>query len=192
MKYYAGIGSRDTPDNILDMMEVLAKYLGFLAYTLRSGGAEGADTAFELGVCDHNQKEIYLPWKNFNHDDPKRKTLEISPLFLDALPKEIQWKGAEIAEHYHPRWRALSYGAKKLHTRNVFQIMGKDLNTPVEFVVCWTSDGKASGGTGQALRIAQDKGIQIYNLFSNSEAKTLINRIRKEMDELKATMIKEK
>lgn len=29
---------------------------------LRSGGAEGADTAFENGVRSLYNKEIYLPW----------------------------------------------------------------------------------------------------------------------------------
>lgn len=34
------------------------------------------------------------------------------------------------------------------------------------FVVCWTSDGKDSGGTGQALRIARDRNIPVYNLYN--------------------------
>ncbi len=45
-----------------------------------------------------------------------------------------------------------------------FQVLGSDLETPVSFVVCWTIGGKISGGTGQALRIAKDLGIPIFNL----------------------------
>lgn len=46
-------------------------------------------------------------------------------------------------------------------------MLGPKLDSPVNFVVCWTSDGKASGGTGQALRIAADPAyaIPVFNLF---------------------------
>lgn len=54
-------------------------------------------------------------------------------------------------------------------SRNSYQVLEKDLNTPVEFVLCWTKDGKASGGTGQAMRIAKDKNIPIFNLKTDIE-----------------------
>lgn len=54
---YAGIGSRETPRSILDLMTAIARKLEALGYTLRSGGATGADTAFEEGV--ERLKEIY-------------------------------------------------------------------------------------------------------------------------------------
>ena len=65
--YYAGIGSRSTPDNVLGIMEKLGIVLAKKGFILRSGGADGADKAFEKG-CDlaSGQKEIYLPWKGFN------------------------------------------------------------------------------------------------------------------------------
>jgi peptidoglycan/xylan/chitin deacetylase (PgdA/CDA1 family) len=69
-----------------------------------------------------------------------------------------------IAEKYHPAWTRCSPGAKKLHARNSHQILGKDLQTPCDFVVCW-SDG--SGGTEQALRIAKDYNVPIYNFYEN-------------------------
>jgi predicted Rossmann fold nucleotide-binding protein DprA/Smf involved in DNA uptake len=48
--YYAGIGARSTPPQILSVMTRLASKLEGMGYTLRSGGAAGADTAFERGV----------------------------------------------------------------------------------------------------------------------------------------------
>ena len=44
---YAGIGSRATPQAELEAMTEAAKMLSEKGYTLRSGGAKGADTAFE-------------------------------------------------------------------------------------------------------------------------------------------------
>jgi predicted Rossmann fold nucleotide-binding protein DprA/Smf involved in DNA uptake len=43
MKFYAGIGSRETPPDILEWMTSLAANLETMNYVLRSGGAQGAD-----------------------------------------------------------------------------------------------------------------------------------------------------
>lgn len=49
MKKYAGIGSRRTPMAAGDVIEELAGVLAERGYLLRSGGASGADAAFEMG-----------------------------------------------------------------------------------------------------------------------------------------------
>lgn len=165
MKYYAGIGSRSTPQEIIDLMGKIAEYLS-KDYVLRSGGADGADLAFENGC--KGKKEIYLPWENFNGNK--------SNLFLDLL----DYKSAEkISMEYHPAWFRLKQGARKLHTRNVFQILGKDLKTPVSFVVCYCEikNGEWKGGTAQALRIAKDRGIKIYNLFIKEDFNKITAKI---------------
>jgi len=178
--YYTGIGSRETPDLILEVMKLLAEKLYYLGFTLRSGRAEGADQAFETGANKaKNEKdfefkaaEIYLPWENFNDNySTKIKAIRTSP----------QLEAMEIAKKFHPNWGRLTYGAKLLHGRNVHQILGFDVLDPLpkhsEFVICWTKDGKASGGTGQALRIAYHYGIKIYNLFNEDEYDKIIELI---------------
>jgi len=152
-EYYSGIGSRETPTEIQILMTSFARHLSTLGFILRSGGAPGADSAFELGALP-GLSEIYLPWQGFNN---KKSNMKI-------LPEAI-----EIAAKYHPAWGRLNSSARQFHTRNVHQILGADLRTPSKFVVCWTSDGKASGGTGQAMRIALDKGIPIYNLYHRGD-----------------------
>ncbi len=54
-KYYSGIGSRETPDDIIDVMKQLGKKLADQGWILRTGGAKGADQAFELGWIHHVQ-----------------------------------------------------------------------------------------------------------------------------------------
>lgn len=154
---YAGIGSRDTPPNIQALMRGIALFLYERGYTLRSGGAEGADTAFEQGTPVMSLMEIFLPWDGFNG---KRMTIPESKLAIG--------EARSIAERYHPNWNACSEGARKMHTRNTFQVLGADCHSPSKFVVCWTKDGKASEGTGQAMRIAIDRKIPIYNLHDQS------------------------
>lgn len=161
MKAYAGIGSRETPSDICALMAQIAAYLERRGWTLRSGGADGADTAFERGVLLDTSKEIFLPWSGFNR---RIITPKIGP--------EIYERALRIAERYHPAWSKCGPTARKLHTRNVFQVLGADLETPSKFIVCWTKDGKASGGTGQAMRIAADK-IPIFNLRNSGAAQKL-------------------
>jgi len=57
-RYYSGIGSRDTPLDVCRFMTRVAFFLDKKGYTLRSGGARGADSAFEKGAT---KKEIYRP-----------------------------------------------------------------------------------------------------------------------------------
>ena len=118
---------------------------------MRSGGAEGSDKAFENG-CDkvNGEKEIYLPWRGFNGSDSN---------LIVSNPKAF-----EIAEKYHPYWFNLKQGAQKLQARNSHQVLGQDLETLSSFIICWTKGGKKIGGTAQAIRIADDYNIPVFNM----------------------------
>ena len=162
---YAGIGSTKTPEDVCEVFVELGKKLAFIDILLRSGGAPNADESFEKG-CDKvkGPKEIYLPWKGFQNN--KSKLIVSDP------------KAFEIAKHYHPGWLYLNQGGQKLQARNSHQVLGWDLKTPCDFVVCWTKGGKDIGGTSQAIRIARDYGIPIFNFGkydSIKEAKAAFN-----------------
>ena len=53
---YAGVGSRSTPDDIQQEMDVIARMLAVVGARLRSGGADGADRAFQFGAMAVNGK----------------------------------------------------------------------------------------------------------------------------------------
>ena len=139
--YYAGIGSRTTPKETLEFMTRIARILDGKGYTLRSGGANGADTAFANGA---SRKEILRP----NH----------------ATPEAIK-----IAMEIHPAPDACNDYVRKLHGRNVQILLGKELDKPVEFVMCWSPGGKNIGGTGLGLRLAAREGITVYNFFNSDD-----------------------
>lgn len=147
---YSGIGSRETPDTILTIFTRVAKYLATQDCILRSGGADGADLAFEHG-CDlvPGTKEIYIPWRGFNNST---STLVVSD------PKAF-----ELAAKYHPAYHRLSQGAQKLMARNCHQVLGLTLESPADFIICYTRGGTGAGGTGQALRIAKDYNIPVFD-----------------------------
>ena len=149
-KPYTGIGSRETPDEVLEIMSDVAYILSDYGYTLRSGAANGADSAFEFGcICSVGKREIYLPWEGFNNNS--------SNLY------HISDEAFAIAEKHHPSWNLLREDAKKLHARNTYQILGYQVNHPSLFVICYAHPQK--GGTLQALRISRIYNIPVINLY---------------------------
>jgi len=162
-KYYTGVGSRETPDKYLIIINKISKILAQLNYILRSGGAKGSDKAFENGCdyIDNKLKEIYYP--------------------NDATEESMV-----IARKYHKGWFKCTEYAKKLHGRNTLQVLGKNLKTPSEFVICYTKDGclkhkdrnELTGGTGTAISIADKFGIPIINLGIDDHYKQIKNWLR--------------
>ena len=124
--------------------------------TLRSGGAIGADLAFEYGCGIYQgKKEIYFP-------------------------HHATTEAMEMAAKFHPVWDRLSPYVRSLHARNAFQVLGLDLQTPSTCLICWTQDGCTShaarsvktGGTGTTISIASSHQIPVYNLVIPSHLET--------------------
>jgi hypothetical protein len=147
MTKYAGIGSRETPMPVMIQMELIGTLLGARGFTLRSGHARGADTAFEVGCSKVNGPKV----------------IRVATLWQKAL---------DHAAQYHPNWAACDEHARALHARNSLIMVGDAFDDPVDFVVCWTPGGGEVGGTGQALRIAADPqyNIPVFNMFDDPAA----------------------
>lgn len=146
-RFYAGIGSRETPLDVCFFMSDIAAWLAARGWWLRSGGAVRADTAFAQGA--RNRKNVY---------------------YADSATE----RSMEIAKLYHPAWDRLQKRGRLLMGRNTFQVFGGNLENPKPsaFVACWTPRGVIEGGTGQAMRIALNpekvypsmKPIPVFNL----------------------------
>ncbi|AHK11127.1 DprA-like protein [Shewanella sp. phage 1/4] len=164
-KYYTMIGSRETPLEILTLMTHIASKLAGVHWTVRSGGANGADQSAEDGCLDKlcGSMEIYLPWEGFNGKSSNNRG------YINASRLLTFNEAAARAESLHPNWDACSRGAKTLHTRNVFQILGKDLSTPSKFVLCWAKPtgigDNVKGGTGTAVKLGIANNVEIINLY---------------------------
>lgn len=150
---YAGVGSRETPPHYLKLIREIARRLALNGWILRSGGAVGADTAFEEG-CDQGrgEKEIYLPWRVKGR----------SGIVLNH-PKALELM---VRHHHDPK--TLTHSGVKLMKRNGYQVLGPNFDDPVDMVVCYTHAGSGAGGTGQAIRIANAHSITVYDLGARS------------------------
>lgn len=162
---YAGIGSRETPREILGLMTSIAHHRS-PNWILHSGGARGADTAFALGA---SRKVIFRP--------------------EDTSPDHWSYI---LASRHHPNWRACSPYARLLHARNSLILLGSIYIGPVPWnplpnlsyyplavtdIICWTPNAQPVGGTGQALRIALTFQIPIYNLANPSVRSSFITEL---------------
>jgi len=173
IKYYTGVGSRETPLHILDFMRQVGNRMAQLGYIGRSGSADGADYYFELGFLDYIEQtkhnpptefNSFIPWNKFKtkHGIVYEDKYHICPSKLRNYQQAIQ-----IASETHPAWGRCSDGAKALHTRNIYQILGEDLNTPSNVLFCYaepTTKG-VKGGTNTAWLLAHKYNIPCYNFY---------------------------
>lgn len=139
LKTYAGFGARETPGDVLFRMRYIAAKLRSYDFWLRSGGAPGADRAF--------QEEAGT--KSFIYHE-------------DAAAGHIA--AFQMAARFHPAWDSLAVGSRRKHARNCYIMLSPTLSEPVDFGVCWSLDAKELGGTGMGIRIAKAFQIPLFNL----------------------------
>jgi len=154
---YTGVGSRRAPPEMVNFATSLATVLSTWGLRVRSGGADGMDTGFERG---DPWAEVFVPWNGYNGR------------WMPQNQVGVPLRAYDIAKSTHPAWNALSSGARKLHARNVQQVLGFDLNNPSKFLICWTPDGceteaertRETGGTATAIIVAARHSIPVFNL----------------------------
>lgn len=168
---YAGVGARSTPAAIVKSMELIGAQLSD-RWLLRSGFSGNADLAFGRGAQSAGGSfEMYLPWEGFN-SAPINDIRFIVPNWTHELldiASEAYNLDPEVIAGYKVDWRRLKDTTKCLMARNVCQVLGKDLRSPANMLVCWTKNGAAVGGTGQAIRIARRFDIPVFNLRSKQD-----------------------
>jgi len=160
LKYYTGIGSKDTPQAELARMEKIGSFLGDLGYVLRTGDAVGAERAFEQGAL--NTKALVQKWRSDTSYFP--------------LPEWATEKASEVCWE-KPLERMKAFQISRV-TQRVFQVFGDsvDIQHPVDFVVYWSLSDPLSpltdseGDLRYTVRVAHKAGIPTYNLRSQREA----------------------
>lgn len=157
--YYTGIGSRETPKDILEVMTKLATVLEHKGYILRTGDAKGADAAFRAGCSN---KQVYTI----------KSLSEISEEMHDICYNDLITLHPNVNAVMRKPW------AKEYLMRDSLQVRGNHPNdTLSHFVVCWTKDAGLNGGTAQAMRLANKLGVEIYNLANPATLQEIVKYI---------------
>lgn len=174
VKFYTGIGSEKTPKQIQYLMTNIAYKLALLGYCLRSGGARGADTAFENGV-----DKFLKDYPNSDSNSYKKiytaEEFEFSKENYNFCCKQL----IPILDENRDFSRFKEY-TQKLLLRDVQQVLGNWYDSiPSKFTIFWIPmtniwDPNA-GGTKYATRISERNNIPLFNLFEQSTRKRLEN-----------------
>ena len=115
--------------------------------------------AVDLGLASESQFEVYVA----DQYNIRRSTLPRKHLAI-IRNKDLIAETERIASEVHPAWDKCNEWARGMHSRNCHQILGYDLQSPVDAVICWTPNGNMVGGTVTAIRIALKYNIPVFNL----------------------------
>lgn len=115
--------------------------------------------AVDLGLASESQFEVYVA----DQYNIRRSTLPRKHLAI-IRNKDLIAETERIASEVHPAWYKCNEWARGMHSRNCHQILGYDLRSPVDAVICWTPNGNIQGGTATAIRIALKYNIPVFNL----------------------------
>lgn len=176
--YVTCIGTTEPTEAQFQFAQELGYFLCVQGFSIRSGKAPGIDQAFQNGFekalaeGDYiRDPQIFLPWKTF-----EKNNVFVSDRYdRFNYSEESVAKASEIASTVHPVWQQLTPGQRLFHTRNVFQALGEDCETPSAFLIaCALEDkeGLPKGGTRTAFKIARDRGIPCINF--NGLSKELV------------------
>ena len=115
--------------------------------------------AVDLGLAKESQFEVYVA----DQYNIRRSTLPRRHL-ATVRNKDLISETERIASEVHPAWDRCNEWARGMHSRNCHQILGYDLQSPVDAVICWTPDGAVVGGTATALKLSMKYNIPVFNL----------------------------
>ncbi len=188
--YFTGVGSRETPPVILQVMELIGEVLCTLGWCGRSGLAPGADRAFyygaqrspafhQIGFENYLPNDWYFNREKFGYIKPNSDRM----IFNAQAFKDVYDRAQAMALAARGSWNGLVQSGIELHTRNAFQVMGRTLDTPSRFTVLWAEpigrQGKVRGGTNTANVISQKHGVEVLNLYHSTTLKKMWSMIVK-------------
>lgn len=169
-RYVAIVGSRSTPEIVLEYMIRLGRTYTDMGIGVSSGDAYDADRAGWYGAkqskrFDEIGARIYL-------NKSYRDGVPISQLrgFIDARElHEYRHHATAMALAARGSFAGLNKFGIELHTRNVYQIHGDKLDSLVEACIFWAEPvgrDKVKGGTNTAFQIAKKGNVPlIVNLY---------------------------
>lgn len=157
------VGSRNITQQDKDRIFIIGNLLANLGIEGVSGNAIGNDKEWDKYICVQH----FLPWNGYNGGNHGRNNNQY--LSLDYCPESSYLKAEAIMEDHHPNGASLRQGARKMHVRNVFQVLGVylDERSQVDLTIYCadeTPTGKVSGGTATAVAISRTYGIPTFNL----------------------------
>lgn len=169
--YVTCVGSRDVTAEEYALMVGIGERLAELGWVIRSGGADGADSAFEEGWDNKGSslKEIYIPWQGFNGRRAGSGVIIANHLGSFTAAKQM-------ASEIHPAWDKCSIGAQGLHARNCYQVLGRNLDKPSTMLIACAPEvgDSVKGGTRTAWEVARKHKVKCFNLRNTADLERIL------------------
>lgn len=161
------VGNRDTPVKEIKYIAAFAKQFVNSGAILRSGNAHGFDQV--LSDIPSDSREIYLPYVRFGRTLEDRTNVYIPRREFDNYPQ-----AEALVRKLHPNKNLLPVQMQSL-AKEVYLVLGKDLQSPSDIVFCWTKDGayqlhqltEETGRAAMAIRVAIHYNIPVVNINSD-------------------------
>lgn len=171
-RYFTGVGARyGVPQSVYERVDRIGRYLIGIGYKCRTGDAVGMDAAW---------RHISQPDCEFYAPKTRSNPLPGARIIVDERYRLAK----QITRQHHPYFHNLNDFDAELQIRNVFEVLGEDVNDPSEFLICWTKDGsekktsKETGGTGQAIRLAIAYNVPVFNLYHSDAEERLAKHLK--------------
>lgn len=157
------------PENVISKILAISKFLNSKDFIYRLSNDDKAILENKICGIENIKIEAYLPWKKYN--------LGVSETFETIYPSE---SSAKLLLAYNKSYAKLSNGLKNIVSSQYQSLLGKDLTTPVKFIIMYTECGlerrltkedkdakydyTSIGNLVPLLNIANDANIPIFNL----------------------------
>lgn len=179
---YAGVGSRETPEELLSLMELIGKSFANRGFKLRTGDALGADAAFIKGALEKLKPEDVV--KLIEAYMPSMKAAGSYPPYMRRPDPDLLPRLSKIVDEVHPAPYFLKGYGRSLQERNALQVLGPRLDDPIDFLigalkpVHLRKKPNETGGTGQAYRLAQKHNIPVFDLLPTTPREDLTKALQ--------------
>lgn len=194
---FAMIGSRATPNNVLELMADAAEWLLKKGAVGDSGGAPAADKALEHGYWKAYYSEIdnrlinlgnirvYLPFPTFEGNDRFNDRVEYVVANRLSTWDEALVMAEKIYDNYgrNKSFAQLGPGIRAMGGRNMMQVLGPMLDRPKDIIIFYAPPAKdkkliVEGGTNLAVALGDEYGVPMVNLYYPQQQELLRHCIR--------------
>ena len=163
------------PEAVMDKLNILLARIHSKHFTLRA--AMNRDNPLEeLAIKSTDKKEFYFPFKFKDIDSNYR--VKVNKVDYKAISIGMTVKLNAFRKYTSDKFNAMKDIGKLFTGRDVHQVLGEDLNTPVKFMLIYTPKGEEAGDridfetAGNAvmlLLLAKSFSIPVYNI-ANEES----------------------
>ena len=179
---WTGVGSRVVPTAIAEYQAMVGGMMAELGGQLRTGDAFGSDENFLDGYNKAIAELPNMPPAEVYYTRlANRRGLIHDPAsgYFEAEQYETFEKAKVIAEVARGSFQNLKDWGIALHTRNVYQVLGPELDKRSWLCILYAEPsgkkGRVKGGTNTALQIAKRFNVPTANIYTE-EARWALKR----------------